>query len=63
LSREITGSAFYLGIPGDDLSTAIERHLRSRDETHRISASAFAEAEIAKQIELDRISFDRYMKP
>ena len=60
LSREITGRAFYVGIPGGDLSVVIEEHLRSRDETHGILASAFTDEEIKRQIELDRASFDRY---
>jgi hypothetical protein len=62
LSREITGGAFYVGVPGDDLSSEIEQHLRSRVETRPIVTSGFSDENLEKQIALDRVSYDRYRR-
>jgi hypothetical protein len=61
ISREMTGAPFYVGIRGGEISGRIEEHLRSRVETHAIQVSAFSDAEIDRQVALDRASREAYV--
>jgi hypothetical protein len=61
VSRELTAVPFYVGIAGDAISGAIESYLRSRVETRPIEPSTFSDAEIDRQVTLDRASREAYV--